>query len=119
MKIWDTRQTEKAIITIKSTSSSKDIWAVAYGQYKGSRVVAVGYEDGDIKLFDIIGSKYLWTSQVKDGICSIEFSQQGEKLLVSTLTGAHIIDLSTGKKLEIQVSSPWLVVIIVTHCFML
>jgi WD40 repeat protein len=73
------------------------------GQLKGCKVIAVGYEDGEIKLFDIVGSKYLWTTQLKDGICSIEFNQ--ERLLVSTLGGAYVIDITTGKKSEIEATA--------------
>lgn len=64
-------------------------------------MVAVGYDDGELKLFDVVGSKYLWATKIKDGICSIEFSQ--EKLLVSTTTGAYSVDIDSGKTLEIQV----------------
>jgi hypothetical protein len=31
VKVWDVRQPEKAVLTIKSNENSKDIWAVAYG----------------------------------------------------------------------------------------
>lgn len=31
IKVWDMRQPEKAVLTVKSKQSSKDIWAVAYG----------------------------------------------------------------------------------------
>lgn len=31
VKVWDMRQPEKAVLTVKSKQNSKDIWAVAYG----------------------------------------------------------------------------------------
>ena len=31
VKVWDTRQPEKAVLTIRS-NSKKDIWAVAFGK---------------------------------------------------------------------------------------
>lgn len=64
-------------------------------------MIAVGYENGDIKLFHVNGSQYLWELHVKDGICSIEFNN--DKLLASTLSGAYLIDIATGKASEIQV----------------
>jgi hypothetical protein len=80
----------------------KDIWAVAYGQLKGQhKVIAIGYENGDIKLFDVNGAQYLWQTQVKDGICSIDFVK--DVLLVSTLSAAYIIDIITGNKTELPV----------------
>jgi WD40 repeat protein len=101
VKVWDARQSEKAVLTIK-TKEEKDIWAVAYGQLKGlHKVIVIGYENGDIKLFDVNGAQYLWQIQVKDGICSIDFDR--DVLLVSTLSAAYIIDIITGKKIELPV----------------
>ncbi|KAI7906335.1 WD40-repeat-containing domain protein [Cokeromyces recurvatus] len=98
VKVWDIRQPEKSVLTIKS-NKTKDIWAVTFGQLRGQKVIAVGYEDGDIKLFDVNGSKYLWETHVKDGVCCIEFNK--EQLLVSTISGAYIIEIETGKITEI------------------
>ncbi|KAI9470642.1 MAG: WD40-repeat-containing domain protein [Benjaminiella poitrasii] len=98
VKVWDTRQSEKAVLTI-TPNKSKDIWAVTFGQLRGQKVIAVGYEDGDIKLFDVAGSNYLWQTHVKDGVCSIEFNK--DQLLVSTISGAYLIEIETGKIIEI------------------
>ncbi|RCH78234.1 hypothetical protein CU098_006500, partial [Rhizopus stolonifer] len=102
VKVWDVRQPEKAVLTITSKETQKDIWAVAFGQFNGHKLVAVGYEDGNLKLFDVDGSQYIWQTNVKDGICSIDFNH--EKLLVSTLSGACLIDIKTGNATEIIVS---------------
>ncbi|KAI8079094.1 WD40-repeat-containing domain protein [Gilbertella persicaria] len=99
VKVWDVRQPEKAVLTITSKETQKDIWAVAFGQFNGHKLVAVGYEDGNLKLFDVDGSQYIWQTNVKDGICSIDFNH--EKLLVSTLSGACLIDIKTGNATEI------------------
>lgn len=34
VKVWDMRQPEKAVLTVKSKDDSKDIWSVAYGKKK-------------------------------------------------------------------------------------
>ncbi|KAG2214265.1 hypothetical protein INT47_000821 [Mucor saturninus] len=99
VKVWDIRQPEKAVLTVKSKDNSKDIWAVAYGQLKGHKVIAVGYEDGNIKLFNVDSAQYLWETHVKDGVCSIDFDK--EVLRVSTLSGAFIINVDSGKSTEI------------------
>ncbi|KAG2235856.1 hypothetical protein INT48_003968 [Thamnidium elegans] len=102
IKVWDMRQPEKAVLTVKSKQSSKDIWAVAYGQLKGHKVIAVGYEDGDIKLFNVNNSQYLWETKVKDGVCSVDFVN--DTLRVGTLSGAFIIDVYSGKITELMCS---------------
>ncbi|KAI9335064.1 WD40-repeat-containing domain protein [Pilaira anomala] len=99
VKVWDMRQPEKAVLTVKSKQNSKDIWAVAYGQLKGQNVIAVGYENGDIKLFNVNNSQYLWETNAKDGVCSIDFDHQ--TLCIGTLAGAFVIDIYTGKITEI------------------
>ncbi|CEI90678.1 hypothetical protein RMCBS344292_04996 [Rhizopus microsporus] len=99
VKMWDTRQPEKAVLTIRS-NSKKDIWAVAFGWLRNSKVLAVGYEDGLVQLFDVNGSQYLWNTQLKDGVCSIDFLN--DKLLVSTLNGAYKINIESGKIEQVQ-----------------
>lgn len=71
------------------------------GLLKGHKVIAVGYENGDIKLFSVDNSQYVWKTQLKSGICAIEFDK--ECLRVSTLVGAHTIDLESGKVTDIVV----------------
>lgn len=41
VKIWDMRQPEKAVLTVKSKDNSKDIWAVAYGKYEVFCIVLI------------------------------------------------------------------------------
>lgn len=64
-------------------------------------MLAVGYEDGLVQLFDVNGSQYLWNTQLKDGVCSIDFLN--DKLLVSTLNGAYKINIESGKIEQVQV----------------
>lgn len=105
-------------MTVKSNDNPKDIWAVAYGKYrnscavkitdsfylgqlKGHKVIAVGYEDGNIKLFNVNNAHYLWETHVKDGVCSIDFDK--DVLRVSTISGAFIVNIDSGKLTEILV----------------
>lgn len=96
------RQPEKAVLTVRSDKDPKDIWAVAFGVLKGHRVIAVGYENGDIKLFSVDTAQYVWESQLKGGVCAIDFDK--ECLRVSTLVGAQTVDLESGKVTDIVVS---------------
>lgn len=69
---------------------------------KGHKVIAVGYEDGDIKLYNVDNSQYLWETKVKDGVCSVDFVN--DTLRVGTLSGAFIIDIDSGKITELKVN---------------
>ncbi|KAI8991042.1 WD40-repeat-containing domain protein [Mycotypha africana] len=103
VKVWDMRQTEKPVLTIRSTKKANvDIWAVAYGRIQTEKVIAVGFEDGSLKLFHVGTSEYIWGTKMKDGICSIDFVQ--DSLLVSTLSGAYTVELKSpsGKTTEIK-----------------
>lgn len=68
---------------------------------KGHKVIAVGYEDGDIKLFNVNNSQYLWETKLKDGVCSVDFVK--DILRVGTLLGAFSIDVYSGKITELKV----------------
>ncbi|KAI8969839.1 WD40-repeat-containing domain protein [Pilobolus umbonatus] len=100
VKVWDIRQTDQPILTITSNAADKDVWAVKYGQMNGHKVIVVGYEDGDLKLFSVKDAKYIWETKVKDGICSIDMDKQ--TIYVSTISGAFTIDIMTGVKKEIR-----------------
>lgn len=66
-------------------------------------MIAVGYENGDVKLFNIDNSQYLWETHVTDGVCSIEFDK--DILRVSTLAGAYTIEIESGKITPVAVST--------------
>ncbi|CAO3699187.1 unnamed protein product [Rhizopus stolonifer] len=96
IKVWDMRQPTKAVMTISSKNNTRDIWAIAFGWVRGNKVIAVGYEDGVVQLFDVDGSQYVWEAKVKSGICSVDFDEEGN-LLVSTVIGVCVIDIESGK----------------------
>jgi hypothetical protein len=66
-------------------------------------VIAVGYENGDVKLFNIDNSQYLWETHVNAGVCSIEFD--GDTLRISTLAGAFTIEIESSKITPVAVSA--------------
>lgn len=37
VKIWDMRQPEKAVLTVRSDKDPKDVWAVAFGKLSSLR----------------------------------------------------------------------------------
>jgi len=54
-----------------------DAWSVCFGNsYNEERVVACGYDNGDLKLFDLRKNQLLWDTNVKNGICGLEFDRK-------------------------------------------
>lgn len=58
------------------------------------RVVVAGYDNGDLKMFDLRMNTLRFETNVKNGICSLEFDRketQMNKLLVTTLEGRFLV----------------------------
>ncbi|TPX30798.1 hypothetical protein SmJEL517_g05725 [Synchytrium microbalum] len=103
VKIWDVRQKDKPVATMAPAKgdATRDVWTVAFGNSYNDdeRVVAAGYENGDVKLFDLRTMTTLWETNVKNGVVSIEFDRKDvkmNKMVVSGLEAAfHVYDLRT------------------------
>ena len=52
-----------------------DCWTVKFGNTYNSeeRCLAAGYDNGDIKLFDLRMNCLLWDENLKNGVCGLEF----------------------------------------------
>ena len=63
------------------------------------RVIASGYDNGDIKLFDLKAGRLIWETNTQNGVCHLEFDRRDikmNKLIASTLEGGcHVYDLRT------------------------
>jgi WD40 repeat protein len=61
--------------------------------------VAAGYDNGDVKLFDLKNQMFIWDTNLKNGVCGIEFDRKDiimNKLGAATLEGkVNIFDLRT------------------------
>ena len=62
-------------------------------------MIATGYDNGDVKIFDLKTNCLRWDTNVKNGICNLEFDRPDiamNKLVVTTLESKfHIFDLKT------------------------
>lgn len=94
VRIWDLRQKDEPVASIYSDEQdlSRECWSVAFGNsfHSSERMVAAGYDNGDLKLFDLRNTKVHWETNLKNGICSIEFNRkniQMDRLAVTTLEG--------------------------------
>lgn len=103
VKVWDTRQSNKPVVALNPAdpARARDCWAVRFGNSfdADERVVAAGYDNGDVKLFDLRTQKMLHEMQVSNGVCDLEFDRPDipmNKLIVSSLEGrVRCYDLRT------------------------
>ncbi|XP_060534618.1 dynein axonemal assembly factor 10 isoform X2 [Cylas formicarius] len=90
--VWDTRQKDVPVakfVPIEG-STGRDCWCVAFGDSYNNdeRVLASGYDNGDIKLYDLRTMSTRWSKNVKNGVVSIQFDRKDipmNKLVATTL----------------------------------
>ncbi|XP_069673534.1 dynein axonemal assembly factor 10 [Periplaneta americana] len=92
VKVWDTRQKGKPVATMEPAEGDarRDCWTVAFGNSYNSeeRIVCSGYDNGDIKMFDLKTMSLRWETNVKNGVCGIEFDRKDipmNKMIATTL----------------------------------
>lgn len=103
VKVWDARQSNKPVVALNPVDASRarDCWTVKFGNSfdTDERVIAAGYDNGDIKIFDLKMQKMLHEFNVSNGVCDLEFDRpdiEMNKLLVSSLEGrVRAYDLRT------------------------
>ena len=63
------------------------------------RVIASGYDNGDVKIFDLKQNQLLWETNLKNGVCGLEFDRKDiimNKLVATCLEGKFsVFDLRT------------------------
>ncbi|CAD7971504.1 unnamed protein product [Amoebophrya sp. A120] len=102
VRVWDPRQ-QDPVLSLEPVDGEipADCWTVAFGNsYNDSeRVICAGYDNGDIKMFDLRTNMLRWDTNVKNGVCHIQFDRKDilmNKLAVSTLESNMIVyDLRT------------------------
>lgn len=106
VKIWDLRQKDTPVAsmspqTTKKTETIRECWAVGFGNSFNTdeRAICAGYDNGDLKMFDLRQMKCQWETNVRNGICGVEFDRRDipmNKLTVATLEGGlYVYDLRT------------------------
>lgn len=102
VKVWDPRTNDPvASLEPAANQSVRDCWSVAFGNSfdDSERVVAAGYDNGDIKMFDLRQNKITWETNVKNGVVGLEFDRKDikmNKLAVTTLESKfRVFDLRT------------------------
>lgn len=52
-----------------------DCWTVAFGNSynDAERCIAAGYDNGDVKIFDLRTNTLRWDTNVRNGVCHLQF----------------------------------------------
>ncbi|KAL5291146.1 WDR92.2 family protein [Megaselia abdita] len=103
LKVWDVRQSEYPVVHLSPESDSpiRNCWSVAFGGSKNDfeRCVAAGFDNGDLRLFDLRALKVIHEDNLGQGICGLQFDNKigsMNRLVASTVNdGLRIYDLSS------------------------
>lgn len=88
----------------KGGDGSRDCWSVAFGNAfnNSERYVVAGFDNGDIKLFDLRQLKCLWELNIGHGISNLSFNCANErlnKLVACTAQGSlHLFEAQSAAK---------------------
>jgi len=122
VRVWDIRQ-QDPVLSLEPVTEEipADCWTVCIGNsYNDSeRVICAGYDNGDVKMFDLRTMSLRWDTNVRNGVCHVQFDRKDinmNKLAVSTLESNMVMyDLRTyhpeegfaGKSTKVTGSTLW------------
>jgi len=103
VKVWDPRQKDDPVACMEPAEGEprRDCWTVAFGNSFNSeeRVVCAGYDNGDIKLFDLKKMCLRWETNIRNGVCCVQFDRNDiemNKLVVTSLESKfYVYDVRT------------------------
>ena len=101
--VWDPRQRDRPVASMSPQEGEpvRDCWSVSFGDAHStaSRLVAAGYDNGDVKVLDLAAGKMRWETNVANGVCGVEFDRKDiemNKLVVTTLESRYrLYDMRT------------------------
>eukprot|EP00040_Diaphanoeca_grandis_P016899 m.87639 g.87639 ORF g.87639 m.87639 type:complete len:362 (-) comp26099_c1_seq2:108-1193(-) len=92
VKVWDVRQKDAPVANMSPAVGTeiRDCWSVAFGNSFNNeeRCVVAGYDNGDVKMFDLRTMSLRWETHLPNGVCSVAFDRKDimmNKLLVTGL----------------------------------
>ncbi|XP_014245618.1 WD repeat-containing protein 92 [Cimex lectularius] len=103
VKLWDPRQKDVPVAVMEPTDyeQKRDCWSVTFGNSYNNqeRIICAGYDNGDIKMFDLKKMSVRWETNVKNGVCGLQFDRKEiemNKLVATTLESKFFVyDLRT------------------------
>jgi WD40 repeat protein len=106
VRVWDPRVREAVLSLEPDDDLARDCWAVAFGNSYNDdeRCIVAGYDNGDVKLFDLRTNTVRWDTNVGNGVVSLEFDRKDiemNKLCVTTLESRfRLYDMRTMHETE-------------------
>lgn len=102
VRLWDPRVSEP-VLALEPTEGqqTRDCWTVAFGNAYNDeeRCIVAGYDNGDVKLFDLRTNTLRYETNVANGVTCIEFDRKDiemNKMAVTTLESKfRIFDMRT------------------------
>ena len=82
-------------------AQARECWALAFGDAHcdAERCLAAGYDNGDVKLFDLRTNRLRWSANLGNGVCGLQFDRRDiamNKLVATCLEGqCHVFDMRT------------------------
>ena len=80
VRVWDARQKDAPVASFEPTTgaAARDCWSVAFGNSfnEHERCVLAGYDNGDVKLFDLRTGTVRLETNVGNGVCGVEFDRK-------------------------------------------
>lgn len=89
-----------------------EVWGVCFGNSfcNEERCVAVAYDSGLIRLFDLRMNSLRWEGVMPEGVCSVQFDRVNvpmNKLLAAGLNGQqHVFDMRTQHPVQVRSCLP-------------
>jgi len=102
VRLWDTRVQEPVLALEPGEGQPvRDCWTVSFGNSYNDeeRCIAAGYDNGDVKLFDLRTNTMRYETNVANGVTCIEFDRKDiemNKMTVTTLESKfRVFDMRT------------------------
>lgn len=101
-RVWDPR-VDRPVVCLEPEkgAATRDCWTVSFGNSYNDeeRCVLAGYDNGDLKLFDLRTNSVRWENNYNNGITCVEFDRKDiamNKAVVTTLESTFIcLDMRT------------------------
>ena len=76
--IWQHLQALLSCVVFACCLQARECWAVAFGNSYNDeeRCVLAGYDNGDVKMFDLRMNSIRWQANVGNGVCGVQFDRQ-------------------------------------------
>lgn len=82
VRVWDAREPSAPVAAFVPAggAAAADCWSVALGNCHSSECcVLAGYQNGDIKMFDLKAASVRWETNVGRGVCGVQVRGAGRQ----------------------------------------